>query len=83
MDNCKIKELGKRFDTREGRAEFIETAEVGIYTGISASGLQVRVHLGKKGMSVYTEQKEKPKWWQVIDYDTDGYQEAIRYEARD
>lgn len=83
MENKQIQELGKRFDTREGRAEFIATAEEGIYTGVTESGLQVLVHLGKTGMSVYTEQKEKPKWWQVIDYDVDGYQEAIRYEARE
>lgn len=83
MEEKQLKEIGQRFDTREGRAEFIAKAEVGIYEGVTPSGLKVRVFLGKTGMSIYTEQKTKPKWWQVVDYDVDGYQEGIRYEARE
>lgn len=87
-DRCEVEsrvlnDLAKRFDTEEGRAEFIRTAESGLYTGKTDAGLEVRVFLDKgEGMKVYREQPTKKEWWEVVYYDADGYQEGVSYEHR-
>lgn len=82
MTDEELKELGMHLDTPEGRAEFIAKAEEDIYTGITLDGREARVHLGETGMSIYFEQKGKPNWWEIIDYDKNGLRESVRYEAR-
>ena len=84
MEQQEYRELGKRFDTREARAEFIRNAESDLYIGRTEDGREARVFLQKGvGMKVQMKQRGKPNWWEVIMYDADGYQEGITYEPRD
>lgn len=83
MEQKEYQELGKRFNTREARAEFIRNAESDCYTGRTEDGREARVFLQKGvGMNVMLEQRDKPNWWEVISYDADGYQDGITYEPR-
>lgn len=69
------------FSKREIRAEFIKNTESGLYSGTNVDGEEVIVMLEKgKGMDVYTIHKEKPRWYEVIDYDETGERLSVRYE---
>lgn len=83
MNEKTMKELGRKLDTQEARAEFIREAESGIYGGKTDDGLEVQVYLDKGiGMRVFIEQRDQPRWWEVIEYDSEGYQEGVTYEPR-
>lgn len=69
-----------KFDDREVRKKFIETVESGIYFGTNVEGEDVQVLVDRgKGMAVKTNHKEKPLWWEVVEYDSEGFQESVSY----
>lgn len=83
MNDKKVKELGRKFDTQEARAQFIREAESGIYAGKDDNGLSVIVYLDQsKGMRVFREQPNKTNWLEVVDYNSDGEQESVTYEPK-
>jgi hypothetical protein len=70
------------FESRDGRAEFIESHENGLYSGTNIDGEEVMVLTTKgAGMDVYTKHAAKPLWWEVIGYNAEGYQESVTYSA--
>jgi hypothetical protein len=65
------------------RRDFIHNTESSIYTGINEDGEDVVVMLDKgRGMDVKTVKKTKPKWYEIIEYDEDGFNVGVRYEPR-
>ena len=83
MNEKTMKELGRKLDTQEARAEFIREAESGIYGGKTDDGLEVQVYLDKGiGMRMFVEQKDQPRWWVVGDYDSDGHLESVTCKLR-
>lgn len=69
------------FDTSESIREFIHNNESSIYEGTNIDGESVIVLLEKgKGMIVKTQKHNKPKWFEVVEYDEDGYQTGVTYE---
>lgn len=56
------------------KAEFIRNNESDIYVGVTADGLEAEVHLQKgEGCVVKYTAPTKPKWFQCIEYDSDGF----------
>lgn len=70
------------FSTVEGRAEFIQNAESGMYNGKNVNGEEVWIYLKNgEGMDIKTRHHGKPRWWEVIEYGADGYQVSLSYES--
>ncbi len=71
-----------QFDKREVKQEFIHNTESGIYTGTNVNGEDVVVIVEQgQGMDVKTIRKAKPRWFEVIEYDSEWYQVSIAYES--
>lgn len=69
------------FENREERKEFIDRIESGIYEGLNIDGDKVYVIVEKgRGMDIKTCHKEKPKWFEVVEYDENGFQVSLSYE---
>jgi len=69
------------FEEWEVRKKFIEETESGIYDGVNVDGEKVLVFLEKnQGMLVKTIKASKPKWYEVIEYDEEGYTVGVMYE---
>jgi hypothetical protein len=69
------------FETREGRVEFIHNNESSLYEGKNIDGEQVIVMLQKgEGMDVKTRHHNKMNWWEIIEYDAEGFQVGVTYE---
>lgn len=74
-------ELLENISTVEGRRGVISCIENGIYTGKNIDGETILLKLEQgKGMTVSTIHKDKPKWFEVIEYDADGWQCSVSYE---
>jgi len=51
------------------------------YAGTNVDGEEVMVFVSQgQGMKIMTKHHEKPRWWEVVFYDADGFQEGIAYE---
>ena len=69
------------FESREARKEFIHNTESNIFTGKNVDGENVVVVLERgKGMDVKTQKHGKPGWYEVVEYDEEGYQVGVTYE---
>lgn len=69
------------FESQNGRKEFIHNTESGLYEGTNIDGEKVLIMLERKvGMDVKTQKKNKPKWLEVVEYDSDGFQLSVSYE---
>lgn len=69
------------FETSEGRFDFIQNNESSIYEGTNKDGERVIITLEKGiGMDVKTQKHSKPKWFEVVEYDADGWQVGVTYE---
>lgn len=76
------KDLLKNLDTARGRARFIANMESGIYVGENVDGERVVVISQQGcGMDIKTIHISKPNWYEVVNYDVDGEQEGVEYEA--
>lgn len=70
------------FSSRENIKDFIHNTESGIYTGKNIDGENVVVIIEQgKGMDIKTQKHSKPKWYEVIEYDEDGFQVSVSYES--
>lgn len=73
--------MGYSLETREEIKSFISNMESEIYSGTNVNGENIIVEVTKgEGMQIKTCRKTKPKWWEVIEYDKDGFQISISYE---
>ena len=70
------------FDTsdRHSIVELMKKYDPGIYTTTTVDGNHCLVCIGKSGVSIKVILPEKPNWYQVVDFDSDGYREADRVE---
>lgn len=76
----KIKLEDLDFTSREVRKRFI-SKYTGLYSGYNVDGEMVVVESTKDvGMLVKTIHKEKPKWFEVVEYDKDGFQQSVSYD---
>ena len=70
------------FEDRKASQEFINKVESGIYTGVNTAGEKVYVFVDQgEGMDVKTKCHEKEKFMEVVEYDAEGYQVSVSYEA--
>lgn len=70
-----------KLDTASERAKFIQDTDSGIYLGTNEEGEEVIILLDRgKGMTVQVRHAEKPKWYECIHYDVNGWQEGVSYE---
>lgn len=68
------------FEKREVREEFIRDNKSGLYTGTNIDGEPVIIALEQgDSMEVMTIRKVKPKWYECVEYDNQGYQVATSY----
>lgn len=52
------------------------------YEGVNVDGDPVHVFVQKdECMVIKTNHKAKPKWWECVEYDADGYQVGVTYEV--
>jgi len=76
------KELLMGVDAVAGRKRFMSCVGEGLYAGHNIDGEEVIVCVGcDNGMTISTIHKEKPNWYEVVEYDEDGYQVSVSYEA--
>lgn len=69
------------FSSREARAKFIHNNESGIYEGKNVDGEYVMVFLQNSiGMTIKTRHTSKPRWFECVSIDSDGFQESVTYE---
>lgn len=69
------------FSSFEGRAKFIAENESSIYTGENEDGEPVMIVLEQgEGMTIKTRHAEKPRWWECVEVDKDGFQTCTAYE---
>ena len=69
------------FSTAEKRRNFICNNQSGIYTGVNVEGEAVVVILQQSGgMDVKVQHENKPNWWEVLEYDADGFHVSTSYE---
>ena len=67
--------------TINDRKEFIKENESNIYTGMNEDGEEVIIFLEQNdGMIIKTRHANKPKYFECIEYDNDGYQLSVAYE---
>lgn len=70
------------FDEQQFRAVFIQSMESSLYSGANTDGEEVLVLLEQgKGMEIKTRHADKPRWYECVHYDKDGYQEGVTYES--
>jgi hypothetical protein len=51
------------------------------YTGTNVDGEEVQVFIQQgQGMIIKTKHTAKPKWWECVEFDVDGYQAGVTYE---
>lgn len=75
------KELLEGVENREGRKYFISILRSGLYDGTNTAGESVLVGVEQgKGMVIKTIHANKPKWYEVVEYDEDGFQCGVSYE---
>lgn len=68
---------------RRYRAIFSDCMESGMYEGKNVDGEETRIFLEQGGgMIIKTCHTAKPRFWECVYFDKDGYQEAVSYEAR-
>lgn len=69
------------FTKREVREQFIRCNASNIYVGKNVDDEEVIVMLDQgKGMLVKTIHKEKPMWYEVVEYDNLGISQGVTYE---
>lgn len=69
------------FTEPSGRAKFISEQESSIYIGHNQDHEQVMIFLEKGvGCIIKTKHRNKPKWWECLEYDKDGYLIGESYE---
>ena len=69
------------FTTKEGRQLFNAEVESGLYGGINADKEPVLVFQQQNcGLDVWTRHHAKPNWYEVVMYDSEGYQEGVTYK---
>ncbi len=62
-------------------ANFVASTESTILSGRNDQGEEVIVLLQQGvGLTHMTKHPSKPKWWEVIEYDADGYTESVSYQ---
>ena len=67
--------------TISDRLVFMKQYGEGIFKGHNVDSDPVIVIIDKNnGMIVKTRHSEKPKWWECVEYDSDGWQESVSYE---
>lgn len=72
------------FSDRGTIKKFICENQSSVYEGTNIEGEEVFILLEQgMGMDVKTIKKEKPRWFQVVEYDSDGYQLSVSYEPTD
>ena len=70
-----------RMNVIEDRRKFIQNMESNLYAGKNGDGDEVQIRLQKGvGMEVWTRRKEKPRWWEVVTFDDQGFQVSETYE---
>lgn len=51
------------------------------YEGVNIDGDSVIMFVSKlSGLVIKTRHSSKPKWWECVGFDVDGYQETLTYE---
>lgn len=81
-DEAKAIDLNRYdFATREGRARFIAEMESSLYGGTNVDKEAVLVFQQQNvGMEVWTIHHAKPRWYEVVHYDSVGNPEGVTYE---
>lgn len=75
------KDLLANMDTVDGRKLFIDNIDSGVYDGTNVDGEMVIVDVVRgERMKISTIHKSKPRWWEVVEYNADGYEAAVSYE---
>lgn len=68
------------FEMLEERVAFIKENN-GIFAGKNCDGDEVIVQCQQgEGMIVKTRHSSKPNWYEVVEYDSDGFQDSVTYE---
>lgn len=79
-----VSEMLKNMDTESGRKTFIQSMESNVYTGFNVDGEETIIMQEQGvGMEVRTCHKEKENWYECVEYDSDGYAEAVKYLHKD
>ena len=64
------------------RKSFTQNEESNIYTGINENGEEVHVYNQQgQGIIIKTRHITKPRFWECVEYDEDGWQQAVFYES--
>ncbi len=70
-----------KMDVIADRHKFIQNMESNLYVGKNVDGEEIQIRLQKGvGMEVWTRHHAKPRWWEVVTFDDQGFQVSVTYK---